>query len=448
MQRLKELFDRKGKAYAAWKELNDRAGAEGRQLTAEETAQIDAWEKEIDECDAEIKKVEAQIAKEKRLAEIGESLRQPVLSGGLQRAGNDGANTKPDTRSLIEKLRDLTGEGLSRQEALAKISSERNERGKAQDAAMRQFLLTGRVDQNLRERAALRMDDDSAGGYLVVPEQFIARLIQDLDRRVVMRTLATVIPVANAESIGVPTLATDIADTNWTTELAVGSEDTSLAFGKRRLTPHPLAKYIKVSKDLLSSAALSVEAIVRERMSYKFGTVQETAFMTGSGSGSPLGVFTASSAGITTSQDVSTSNTTSAVTADGLINAKYALETQWMNSASLRWIFHRDIVKMIRKLKDGDGQYLWSPGLVADTTDTLLGIPVIQSEYAPSTIASGAYVGIVGDFSYYWIADNMSMQIQRLVELGALTNQDYFIGRMKLDGMPVLEKAFVRVTLG
>jgi HK97 family phage major capsid protein len=124
------------------------------------------------------------------------------------------------------------------------------------------------------------------------------------------------------------------------------------------------------------------------------------------------------------------------------------METQWMRSGSLRWVFHRDIVKMIRKLKDGDGQYIWSPGLVADTTDTLLGIPVVQSEYAPSTITSGAYVGIVGDFSYYWIADNMSMDIQRLVELGALTNQDYFIGRMKLDGMPVLEKAFIRVTLG
>jgi HK97 family phage major capsid protein len=75
-------------------------------------------------------------------------------------------------------------------------------------------------------------------------------------------------------------------------------------------------------------------------------------------------------------------------------------------------------------------------------------VPVLVSEYAPNTFTTGLYLGLIGDLSYYWIADNMSMQIQRLVELGALTNQDYFIGRMKLDGMPVLEKAFVRVTLG
>jgi HK97 family phage major capsid protein len=433
------LFQKKGEAYHAWREIDQRASKEERSLSAEETSQVATLEKTIEECDKAIQAEQDALDRQRRLAAVGESLRQPVDPLPLPR-GSDGAETKTDRRNVAEKLLAYTGEGMSRKEALDRIASERNERA---TTTFREYLLTGQI----RDRAALRMDDDSAGGYLVVPEQFIARLIQDLDRRVVIRQFATIIPVSNAESIGVPTLATDIADTVWTTELEVGTEDSSLSFGKRRLTPHPLAKYILVSKDLLRSAALSVESIVRERMAYKFGTVQETGFMTGSGANSPLGLFTASSAGISTSQDVSTGNTTTAVTADGLINAKYALETQWMNSGSLRWIFHRAIVKMIRKLKDGDGQYLWQPGLVADTTDTLLGIPVVQSEYAPSTATTGLYVGLVGDLSYYWIADNMAMDIQRLVELGALTNQDYFIGRMKLDGMPVLEKAFVRVTL-
>jgi HK97 family phage major capsid protein len=77
----------------------------------------------------------------------------------------------------------------------------------------------------------------------------------------------------------------------------------------------------------------------------------------------------------------------------------------------------------------------------------ILGTPVLVSEYAPNTFTSLLYVGLIGDLSHYWIAENMSLDIQRLVELGALTNQDYFIGRMSLDGMPVLEKAFVRVQL-
>jgi HK97 family phage major capsid protein len=208
-----------------------------------------------------------------------------------------------------------------------------------------------------------------------------------------------------------------------------------------------LARYIKVSKDLLRSAALSVEAIVRQRLTYKFGTVQESAFMTGSGANSPLGIFTAANNGISTGRDVSTDNTITTFTADGLINAKYSLTTPWLTSPNLRWVMHRDAVKMARKLKDGDANYIWAPGLIQDRPDTLLGVPVLVSEYAPNTFTTGLYVGLIGDLSYYWIAENMSVEIQRLVELGALTNEDYFIGRCALDGMPIHENAFARVKL-
>jgi HK97 family phage major capsid protein len=260
-----------------------------------------------------------------------------------------------------------------------------------------------------------------------------------------LRSMATVIPLTGAESLGVPTLNADIDDPEWTTELAIGDEDTTLAFGKRRLTPHPVAKWIKVSKELLRSAAISVESVVRERLAYKFGAVQETAFMTGTGAGQPLGIFTASNSGISTSQDVSTGNTNTTITADGLINAKYGLEAQWLGSPSLRWIMHREVVAFIRKLKDGEGQYLWQPGLAQDRPDVILNVPVLVSEFAPHAFTTGKYLAIIGDLSYYWIADNMSLQIQRLVELYAATNQDAFMGRMALDGMPVLEKAFIRV---
>ena len=67
---------------------------------------------------------------------------------------------------------------------------------------------------------------------------------------------------------------------------------------------------------------------------------------------------------IDTDRDVSTGNTTTAIGADGPINAKYALKGQYQKTA--RWIFHRDYLNAIRKLRHGDRQYLWQPGLVAD----------------------------------------------------------------------------------
>jgi HK97 family phage major capsid protein len=102
---------------------------------------------------------------------------------------------------------------------------------------------------------------------------------------------------------------------------------------------------------------------------------------------------------------------------------------------------------MIRKLKDGEGQYIWKAGISNDRGDTILDLPVHMSEYAPNTFTTGEYVGILGDFSYYWIADALNMNIQRLDELYAENNQVGFIGRLETDGMPVLENAFARVTL-
>jgi predicted phage gp36 major capsid-like protein len=150
--------------------------------------------------------------------------------------------------------------------------------------------------------------------------------------------------------------------------------------------------------------------------------------------------------GISTGRDVSTDNTTTNLTGDGLINAKFSLKAPYMASPSLRWIFHRLVVRNIRKLKDGNGQYLWAAGLTGKP-DTILEVPYVMSEYAPSTFTTGLYVGIIGDFSFYWIADSLNLQIQRLDELYAETNQVGFIGRSETDGMPVLEEAFARVKL-
>jgi HK97 family phage major capsid protein len=79
--------------------------------------------------------------------------------------------------------------------------------------------------------------------------------------------------------------------------------------------------------------------------------------------------------------------------------------------------------------------------------DTILEVPYLMSEFAPSTFTTGLYVGIIGDLTWYYIADSLRMEIQRLDELYAATNQVGFIGRLECDGAPVLEEAFARVKL-
>lgn len=307
--------------------------------------------------------------------------------------------------------------------------------------AFNMFLRTGALQPELR---ALQADSSVAGGFYTSPQQFVERLIQAVDDQVFIRQWATPNPVTSSQSLGVPTLAADPADADWTSELGTGNEDSSMQFGKRELNPKPLAKRIKVSNRLLRLTP-DVESLMIQRLAYKFGVTYERAGMIGSGANQPLGVFVASPDGISASRDISADNTTTAFTADGIKNTKYALKASYWPRA--KWLFHRDGVKMLAKLKDADGRYLWQNSVQIGQPDVLEGVPLFTSEYVPNVFTSGQYVGILGDFSYYWTADALDFSVQRLNELYASTNQTGFIGRLESDGMPVLEEAFVRVKL-
>jgi len=300
-------------------------------------------------------------------------------------------------------------------------------------------------DRSDAERRALQMDADASGGFTVAPQQFVANLIQAVDNLTFMRGLATVSQLVGAHSIGRPSLDADVSDSDWTSELATGNEDSDMAFGKRELSPHPLAKRIKVSRKLLRHSPLGPEALVQARLAYKLAVTQEKAFMTGNGVQQPLGVFTASASGISTGRDVSTDNATTAVTLDGLKNAKWTLKAQYHPRS--QWVAHRDFGRQVDKIKDGEGRYIWQESVTVGQPDRLLGFPVNYSEYAPNTFTTGLYVAMLGDFSNYWIVESLSFEIQRLNELYAATNQVGYITRAELDAMPVLEEAFVRIKL-
>ncbi len=180
-------------------------------------------------------------------------------------------------------------------------------------------------------------------------------------------------------------------------------------------------------------------------MSYKHAVAIEKTFMWGTGANQPLGIFTPSVDGINTDRDIE-GGTTTAITGDGLIDVLYSLKPQYTKSAT--WIFHRDAVAQIRKIKNVvDGHYIWQPGLSGNVPQTILDRPFVISEYAPNTFTSAKYVGIIGDFRFYWWALALQMQIQRLIELYAACNQTGFIGRIEIDGQPVLSEAFARVKL-
>ena len=403
---LKELREKRQRLIAQARELVERADKEGRgTLSDEENQSYDKIMKEQDE-------LRLQIERKEKLESIEKDLRTIPQ-------GEKAVDIRPDANAndfrASKEYRDIFKNWLAfGQGALNRLPEER----------------------------ALSVGVLTQGGALVAPEEFVSTLIKFVDDQVFIRPLATKYQLTKSISLGAPSLDTDPADADWTSEIATGSEDSSMAFGKRQLTPHPLAKRIKLSQTLVQNSAVPVDTLVAQRLAYKFGITEEKAFMSGNGAAQPLGLFTASTAGISTARDVVTGSATG-FTFDGLIDAKFTLKGNYWPNA--RWLFHRNALNLIAKLKDTTNQYLWQPSNQQGQPDRLLGVPVLMSEYVPNTYTTGLYVGMIADFSQYWIVDNLNMTVQRLVELYAETNQIGYIGRMEVDGMPVLAEAFVRL---
>lgn len=409
-KKLNELREERGKLVRDARSILDKAEAEKRGLTAEEDGKYKELFAKQEELRAQIEREEQMVEAERQTAELALRNKDSSSTETAQNENQSGGHRSSEQYRAIFK----------------------------------RFLLGGRSVLTETELRALQSDVDTGGGYMVMPIQMVEGLIKAVDDAVFIRQRATKFHVPTAQSFGAVTLTADPSDADWTSELAAGGEDSAMGFGKRELHPHPLAKRIKISNKLMRQVG-GIEALVMARLAYKFAVSQEKAFLTGSGSNQPLGIFTASNDGIPTSRDVSTGNSTTAPTMDGLIAAKFSLKGQYWNAAE--WLFHRNVLEVITKIKDLEGQYIWRESVRAGEPDRLLNLPVTMSEFAPNTLTTGLYVGMLGDFSHYWIADALDMQVQRLTELYAETNQTGFIGRMESDGMPVLAEAFARVKL-
>lgn len=396
--KLRELLEKRNRAITEGRALVNKAEVEKRELTDDEKRQVDAHIAEGVTLRESIDREQKLIEEEKRAVQI-------VLD-----STQEGRQASPETEQRM--------------------------------AAFRKLLTGGAASLSSDEMRTLTAGNDVSGGFLNAPQEFVAQLISKVKDAVFLRGLATVIPTTSAEGLGFPTLENDLDDAEWSDEIKAAPEDKGLKFGKRELKPHPTKKLVKVSEKFLRTAALNPEAIVMDRGAYKFGITEEKAFLLGTGNKQPLGVFTASPQGIDTDRDVASGSATG-FTADGLKLIKYSLKAQYMKTA--QWLFHRDGVAKIATLKDGNGQYIFEMAEALGAMDVLMGRPLNMSEYAPNTFTSGKYVGMFGDFTWYYIADSLALRIKRLNELYAETNEVGFIFDKETDGMPVLSEAFARI---
>lgn len=298
--------------------------------------------------------------------------------------------------------------------------------GRASDAYREDF---GRM---LRKQAlvhnVLSTTPGSDGGYLC-PTEFERQIVDGLKEQNVMRTLCKVITTENDRKI--PIAATHSV-ANWTAENAAYTESNP-TFAQKEIDAYKLTDLVKVSNELLDDNMFDLESYLAKEFAYAFGIAEEQAFCVGTGTGQPTGLFTANGGTVGV-----TAASATAVTTDEVISLIYALKAPYRKNA--KFLMNDATVSALRKLKDGNGQYLWQPSLQAGEPDKLMGYDIYTSPYVP-VLAASAYAMAFGDFQNYWIADRTGRTVQRLNELYSTNGQVGFVSTERVDGKIILPEA-------
>ncbi len=263
------------------------------------------------------------------------------------------------------------------------------------------------------------------GGYLV-PEEFERQMVTGLDEANVVRGLAKVITTSAERKIPV---AASHSAAHWTAENGAYYESDP-TFDQKTIDAFKLTDLVKVSIELLQDSAFDLEGYIAGEFARAFGIAEEEAFCVGNGENQPTGIFTANGGqlGVTAASQTS-------ITADELISLVYSLKSPYRRNA--KFLMNEATISSIRKLKDGNGVYLWQPSLQAGEPDKLLGYDLYTTPYAPYT-AANAYTVAFGDFKNYWIADRSGRTVQRLNELYSTNGQVGFVATERVDGKVIL----------
>ncbi len=276
----------------------------------------------------------------------------------------------------------------------------------------------------------LRIGEDEHGGYLV-PDEYQRTLIEALQEQNIFRQLAHVISTSSGDR-KIP-VAVSKGTAAWIDENAAypESDDT---FGQISISAYKLATMIKVSDELLHDSVFDVPSYIAREFARRIGAAEEEAFFIGDGVGKPTGILSATGG----AEIGVTAASATAITFDEVMDLYYSLRSPYRKSAV--FIMNDSTVKALRKLKNGNGDYIWQPSVTAGTPDTILNRPVYTSSFVP-TLEGSAKPILFGDLHYYWIADREGRRFQRLNELYAPNGQVGFLSSERVDGKLILPEA-------
>ncbi|WP_421505510.1 phage major capsid protein [Brucella pseudogrignonensis] len=332
---------------------------------------------DFDRVEGDIKREERMAAAEQR-AEESRARRRPNPGDGEAR-GEDDPEKPVEYRQAFQKWVASAGD-------LSALSPEE-----------RSSLRAGVAP---REDRAQTTGVPAAGGY-TVPTELSNQIITSMKAWGPMydEDICTVMTTTSGNPIDLPTVDDTSVPVAKHTEAGAVTDDggSDATFGKKTLNAYAYdTEWVKFSWELAQDSIFNFETLLGDLLGQRLGRRANTELSVGTGTNDPNGIVTASSLGKTAAAQA-------AITYDEIIDLVHSVDPAYRQSPKTRFMFNDTTLGALRKLKDGEGRYVWSAG------DVQKGVPgsILGYNYsinqAMASLAAGAKPMIFGDFGKYFV---------------------------------------------
>jgi HK97 family phage major capsid protein len=371
---LTELREKRGKL------VTDARAALEEIKTNTEESRAKELEERHDKIMADLDKLDTTLAREQKLADIEaraeeeRAKQRPIPGDGKAKGQDEGA--APEYREVFRKI--ISGAEVG------DLSSEE-----------RRILRQGAV--KLEER--VQSTTNAAGGY-TVPVTLANFIVKSMAMWGPMydENLCTTILTSGGEQINIPTIddtaVVVVKHTEGTALTDDGGSDVTV--GQKVLNAYVFdTEFVRWSMELSADSNFNWEQLLGELLGERLGRRANTELTVGDGTGDPNGIVTASTLGVTAAA-------VAAITADELIDLQHSVDPAHRMSPKCRYMMNDSTFKAVRKLKDGQGQYLWDPGISGGPGASLLGKPYSINQ-AMASLGTGNKTVVFGDFGKYYV---------------------------------------------
>jgi len=267
-----------------------------------------------------------------------------------------------------------------------------------------------RSSQRTGIRAAMSVGSNPDGGYLA-PVEWDRSIT---DRLKVISPMRQIAQVQNITSAGFIKVFNDRAvGSGWVGETAARPQTTNPQFATQTYTPGEIYANPAASQQLLDDAVINIEEWLANEVEAEFLRQEGLAFVNGDGVNKPKGMLTYTASNMHpwgAVQQTAVANA-AALNGDALIDLVYSIDPAYQDNA--RFVMNRATQSTIRKLKDGNGNYLWQASVQVGQPASLLGYPITDMGAMPNVGAGNRPIAF-GDFRRaYLIIDRMGVRMLR-----------------------------------